>query len=125
MIISKEFEFDAAHYLTHVNEKHPCSKMHGHTWRVVVELKGHIEPNGFVLDFRELSAIVKPLIEQLDHSTLNEHDGLSNPTSEHLAAWFWLRLASKLDRLNAIDIWESPRSKCRLERALNNEIPDR
>lgn len=114
-IISKEFEFDAAHYLTHVNERHPCSNMHGHTWRVVVELKGEVKPNGFVMDFNELGLRVNRLIDRLDHKLLNEVDGLSNPTSERLAEWFWANLASLPD-LHAIEIWESPRSKCRVER---------
>jgi 6-pyruvoyl-tetrahydropterin synthase len=36
-----------------------------------------------VMDFGDLKAIVKPLIDRLDHSHLNEH--LPNPTAENIA----------------------------------------
>ena len=32
---------------------------------------------------------MKPLLEKLDHSYLNTIDGLTNPTIENMAAWFW------------------------------------
>jgi 6-pyruvoyltetrahydropterin/6-carboxytetrahydropterin synthase len=88
--------------------------MHGHTWKIVVELKGEVDPKtGFVMDFRELSEEVKPILEVLDHHTLN--DVLENPTSENLAYYLFGHLRARLPKLNAIEVYESERSRCRVE----------
>jgi 6-pyruvoyltetrahydropterin/6-carboxytetrahydropterin synthase len=111
--ISKEFEFCAAHHLTALPEGHPCSRVHGHTWKVVVEVHGKVLEDGFVMDFRDLSKVVAPLISQLDHGDLNET--IPNPTSEALCAWFLVEISRSIRNIKAIEIWESPRSKCRME----------
>ena len=49
---------------------------------------------GWVRDFADLSAAMRPLLDRLDHYYLNEIDGLENPTSEVLARWIWVRTAA-------------------------------
>ena len=44
MIIIKEFDFDAAHYLPAYNGK--CEHLHGHTYKLVVG-RGHSRPRGY------------------------------------------------------------------------------
>jgi len=62
--ITREFWFSAAHRV----EGHPkCGRLHGHNYRVVIALAGHLDPNGMVLDFGELDSIAKPLIDEMDH----------------------------------------------------------
>ncbi|MCB0565184.1 MAG: 6-carboxytetrahydropterin synthase, partial [Phaeodactylibacter sp.] len=52
MTIFKEFTFDAAHYLPNVPEDHKCRRMHGHTYRVRLYIKGPLDPKlGWVMDF--------------------------------------------------------------------------
>lgn len=111
--ISKEFEFCAAHFLPSVPDGHPCKNVHGHTWKVLVEVRGKVKPNGFVMDFRELSEIVKPFVAMLDHSELNLT--IPNPTSESICAWFLMNLHDKIPGLKAIEVRESDKSKCRME----------
>ncbi|MCB9637057.1 MAG: 6-carboxytetrahydropterin synthase, partial [Sandaracinus sp.] len=43
---------------------------------------------------------------------LNEIPGLENPTSEHLAAWIWTRLAPWLPALDRIEVRETATSGC-------------
>lgn len=91
--ICKEFTFEAAHRLPFVPEGHKCGRLHGHSYRVEVHLRGPVdEQTGFVLDYADLSGLVKPLIARLDHYYLNEIEGLENPTSEVLAQWIWEEL---------------------------------
>jgi len=45
--------------------------------------------SGWILDFGEIKQVFKPVYEQLDHRYLNDIEGLSNPTSEHVARWIW------------------------------------
>lgn len=41
MIVLKEFEFDAAHYLPEYNGK--CERLHGHTYKLVVKVPKRIQ----------------------------------------------------------------------------------
>ena len=104
--ISKVFDFDAAHWLPNVPEGHKCKRMHGHTYRVEVRVKGQLDHRGFVADYAELAEWMAPVIEALDHRTLNEVRGLDNPTTEVLVWWIWDQLRG-LDGLCAVRVYES------------------
>jgi 6-pyruvoyltetrahydropterin/6-carboxytetrahydropterin synthase len=88
MKIGQAFTFEAAHRLPHMPPTHRCHRMHGHSYRVELTLEGEVDPaTGFVVDFFEIEAVFKPLLDQLDHHTLNDVPGLENPTAENIAAW--------------------------------------
>jgi len=112
--ISKTFGFEAAHYLPNVPEGHKCKRMHGHSFRFAVYLKGEIDSHtGWLMDFSELKSIVKPIIdEHLDHFVLNEVPGLENPTSENIAIWLWNQIKPKLPLLDKITLYETCTSSC-------------
>ncbi|MCF7849639.1 MAG: 6-carboxytetrahydropterin synthase QueD [Kiritimatiellales bacterium] len=113
MRIYKEFKFDAAHRLTRVDEGHKCGNLHGHTFVMEVHLEGEVDPSrGWILDFNVLSEAVDPIIDELDHSVLNEIEGLQNPTSEIMAVWFWNKLKPRLPQLSQIVVKENPGSGC-------------
>jgi 6-pyruvoyltetrahydropterin/6-carboxytetrahydropterin synthase len=96
MEIFKEFAFEAAHYLPLVPSGHKCGRLHGHSYRATVHVKGDVGPMGWVVDFAEVTVAFAPLADQLDHRYLNEVEGLSNPTSENVARWIFDRLAESL-----------------------------
>jgi 6-pyruvoyltetrahydropterin/6-carboxytetrahydropterin synthase len=97
MDIFREFTFEAAHRLPHVPEGHKCSRLHGHSYRVEVHVRGDVDPvSGMIMDFADVKAAFKPLDDKLDHRYLNEVDGLENPTSENLARWVWKQLEGSL-----------------------------
>ncbi|HEX6779115.1 MAG TPA: 6-carboxytetrahydropterin synthase QueD, partial [Ktedonobacterales bacterium] len=90
MEIFKEFTFEAAHRLPNVPPGHKCARLHGHSFRVEVHVRGPVDPEtGWVMDFGDIKETFQPYYDQLDHNYLNEIAGLSNPTSEHLARWIW------------------------------------
>ncbi|MBT9170267.1 MAG: 6-carboxy-5,6,7,8-tetrahydropterin synthase [Actinobacteria bacterium] len=93
MTIGKTFHFDAAHSLPW--HKGACSNLHGHTWKVTVEVTGEVSSaNGIVMDYSDLKSLVEPLLAQLDHSNLNEL--MPNPTCENLTSCLIRRLWSSL-----------------------------
>lgn len=93
MDVFREFTFEAAHRLLYVPEGHKCGRLHGHSYRVEVHVRGGIDPaSGMVIDFADIKAAFRPLEDALDHHYLNEVDGLDNPTSENLARWIWKQL---------------------------------
>jgi len=112
MKLFKEFTFEAAHKLPLVPKDHKCFQLHGHSFKVRVFVEGAVNELGWVLDFADLNATCNPLIKILDHSYLNEIDGLENPTSENIAMWLWDRLIIELPQLSAIEIMETCSSGC-------------
>lgn len=93
--ISKTFDFDAAHRLDRLPEEHKCHRLHGHTYRVEIRLRG--EPGGrlgMLIDYAEIAAAWAPIDAALDHRYLNDIPGLEVPTTEVLAAWIFDQLKS-------------------------------
>ncbi len=112
MEIFREFTFEAAHRHPNVPAGHKCARLHGHSYRVEIHLRGDVDPvAGWVTDFGDVKTAFGPLHEQLDHNYLNEVPGLENPTSEVLAQWIWQRLAGQLP-LSAVVIRETCTSGC-------------
>ena len=108
MEIFKEFRFEAAHRLPNVPEGHKCARLHGHSFRVEVHVRGEVDEKlGWVRDFSDIKKAFEPLHEQLDHRYLNEIPGLENPTSEVLAQWIWQKLEPALSGLSLIVVRET------------------
>lgn len=108
MKLRKMFRFEASHILP----KHPgkCSRLHGHSWVLHVETEGQRNTDtGFVMDYADMSAAVKPLVERLDHRHLgawrdsylpyDDYSSVSGlpldfyPTCENLLFWIGEQLA--------------------------------
>ena len=94
--IGKVYRFEAAHRLPFVPDTHKCSRVHGHNYRVILEIAGGIASNGFCngLDFFDLDATMRTILEKVDHRFLNDVLGLENPTAELIAVWFRRELAA-------------------------------
>jgi 6-pyruvoyltetrahydropterin/6-carboxytetrahydropterin synthase len=113
MEIFKEFTFEAAHRLPNVPAGHKCARLHGHSFKVTIRVRGEVDPaTGWVMDFADIKAAFQPLYDRLDHYYLNEIEGLENPTSEVLARWIWDRLQPDLPGLSQIDVHETCTSGC-------------
>jgi 6-pyruvoyltetrahydropterin/6-carboxytetrahydropterin synthase len=113
MEIFREFRFEAAHLLPYVHEGHKCRRIHGHSFRVELHARGpQREPQGWVMDFADLTAAWQPLSTALDYQYLNEVPGLENPTSENLARWIWYNLKPSLPELCRVVIRETCAAGC-------------
>jgi 6-pyruvoyltetrahydropterin/6-carboxytetrahydropterin synthase len=109
----KDFRFEAAHWLPNVPDGHKCRRVHGHSFRGEVAVRGEIDAaTGWLMDFADLKRAVDPIVHKLDHYLLNDIEGLDNPTSELLAVWIWRKLAPALPMLHRITIEETCTSRC-------------
>lgn len=110
VILSKTFEFDAAHKLP--NYKGPCANLHGHTYRLEVSIEGPVRKNGMVIDFGEVKKLVnEKILSVLDHSYLN--DKYPNPTAEVMVVDIFDTLNSSLPKdvkLIEVKLWETSTS---------------
>src|SRR5262245_47569115 len=102
--IFKEFTFEAAHHLAmNVSAGHPYAKLHGHSFKVEVFLRGKPESGKhWVCDFGEIERRINELRKELDHNYLNDVDGLEMPTLENISRWIWYRLDGVLPGLDRV-----------------------
>jgi 6-pyruvoyltetrahydropterin/6-carboxytetrahydropterin synthase len=68
MKIAKEFSWEMGHRLPEHFGK--CKNIHGHSYKMIVELEGDVDQNGMVLDYFDLKKIINPIVEELDHAFL-------------------------------------------------------
>ena len=112
--LKQHFQIESARFLPHLPETHPCSRMHGHSFKVILSLVGPLDAKlGWVLDYHEISLIMKPVLELLDHRTLNDVSGLENPTSEILAKWIFEKARLQIPILKSVTIMETATTECR------------
>ncbi len=105
-----ETHFAAAHQLKEAGGG--CERLHGHTWKVEVFLRGEkLTEEGILIDFREVKKIVKRWVDKLDHQYLNEILKDINPTTENIAKYLFERLKKDIDseriKLSKVKVWES------------------
>lgn len=112
MRICKSWTFDAAHRLDRLPAEHKCHHLHGHTYRVEVELVGSPHASGpkagMLIDYDDLDAIVAPVLALVDHKFLNDVPGLEVPTTELLAVWLLGKLSVPLTHMvDKVRVYES------------------
>src|SRR5262249_33834492 len=119
-----EFRFEASHQLRRDDWSDAendavfgnCARLHGHSYRLIVTLRGPIDPDtGMVTNFRQLKQWVRErVIERLDHEHLNEWGG-GLTTAENLLYWIADRLLGPppgawtppTDLLARLELWET------------------
>jgi len=108
-------QFAAAHRLENFYGK--CEALHGHNWKVEVFLVGdRLDEAGLLMDFGQVKAHTRELLEEIDHKYLNELPAFKdqNPSSENLARHLFERLSVTLNRdglkVQRVSVWESDTS---------------
>lgn len=137
--IAKEFLFDACHMLDGHNKK--CHNLHGHTYRLLVEISGELITSGssadMVMDYADLKAIVKQhIVDPLDHAYLYNQNNANEcriadllkqmdrkifafpcrTTAEGMSQYIFDCLAQYLP-VSMIKLWETPTSYCEYRRS--------
>jgi 6-pyruvoyltetrahydropterin/6-carboxytetrahydropterin synthase len=113
MDVFRVFQVEAAHRLPNVPDGHKCARMHGHSFRIEVHIRGPVgRESGWVMDFADLRKAFQPIFDRLDHHCLNDIEGLENPTSENLARWIWDRLSPSLTDLCKVVVQETCNAGC-------------
>ena len=106
-------QFEAAHRL--VGDFGPATRMHGHTYRLDVIVRGErLHADGTLLDIGVLRPAVDALAASFHYRDLAEVGGMAgrNTTVEAVADYCWEQLASPLRGKGLtslrVRVWESP-----------------
>ena len=136
-ILKSEHSFDSAHFLSEYDGK--CSNIHGHRWKVEVEVQsenltkgGQLE--GMVIDFGDLKRDVKSMADSYDHAlivqigsmrneTLNciNQDGFKvilvdfRTTAENFAKCFFKQMKDKGYNVKRTTVYETPNNSASYE----------
>jgi len=107
-----ESKFAAAHQLRGYQGK--CERLHGHNWRVTIAVTAErLDEVGLAVDFHVLKKSLREVLDQLEHTFLNEIFPFTqiNPSSENLAKWIYDTMAKKTNDDNievaSVTVWES------------------
>jgi 6-pyruvoyltetrahydropterin/6-carboxytetrahydropterin synthase len=109
--ITKEFHFSASHRLSSLPDDHPCARLHGHNYVVVVELAAaELDAHGFVRDYRDLSVLKSYIDDTFDHRHLNDVLGHDAATAETLARHFYEWCRERFAETQAVRVSETPKT---------------
>lgn len=128
--LKSEHGFDSAHFLANYEGK--CRNIHGHRWRVVIEVKSLTlqtdkQLDGMVVDFSQLKESIKKEVDFFDHALIIEKNSLKNatfealkeegfriieldfrPTAEGFSKYFYDRMAERGYQVKSATVFETP-----------------
>ncbi|AIY90682.1 6-carboxytetrahydropterin synthase QueD [Geoglobus acetivorans] len=102
MRIGVSERFSAAHSIPG-HER--CGRLHGHNFRVEVEIEGDVRENGMVMDFYDLKKHLREVLSEFDHRILNEI--IDIPTSENICTEIFRKLKNKGLNVVRVRVYES------------------
>ena len=110
--ISVDYTFAAGHALREYKGK--CENVHGHNYKVRVTVAGDkLNSAGLLIDFVELKAEIKRLVERLDHRFLNDTPPFDqlNPSAENIAKYICDQIEPQTRnvglRVQGVTVWET------------------
>lgn len=139
LTVSKQCTFDAAHVLT--NHGGQCKNLHGHTYRVIVEVAEGAEDHDMVIDFKDLKQVIRDVIlERFDHAFIFDEASVSEceiaaviakhgmrsvglpfrSTAENLAHYFFKELSARVN-VASVKVYETPESCAEYRRDFSKE----
>ena len=132
--VARKFTFSIAHILDNHDGK--CKNLHGHNYKLLVEISGDLIKNGakegMVIDFADLKTIVKrEILDQLDHSFIYNQNSINETkiaklleelnsktfaldgrtTAENIAKIIYQKLKSYFN-ISKVKLWETDSSYC-------------
>jgi 6-pyruvoyltetrahydropterin/6-carboxytetrahydropterin synthase len=112
-IVHARTELVARHALTSYNGVAEAS--HTHRWTIAIRVGAdHLSPEGMAVDFEALRSILNSRLQELDHSDLNKHHEIGNPTpsaerfAEVIAGWLEPEIEQMGATLLSVSVWEGP-----------------
>jgi 6-pyruvoyltetrahydropterin/6-carboxytetrahydropterin synthase len=110
--LAKIFWFESAHTLEREVDTEPSRRIHGHSYRAEVTIRGMPDPKtGMIVDLGFFDRTLAEAQAALDHRYLDDIDDLGPPTMENLSAWIWRRMAPVTSGLVKVTIYRDSKSE--------------
>lgn len=104
--LTKQFRFESAHTLNRAVETESSRRIHGHSYRAEVTVRGTPKPEtGMIIDLTLFENILNETRHELDHRFLDEINDLGPATLENLSAWIWKRLEHSISGLVQVSVF--------------------
>ena len=104
--------FSSAHLLSQIGGK--CEELHGHNFKVEVTVAAaNLNKSGLLIDFRVVKQWLSEILDQMDHTHLNELSCFSgiNPSAENIANYIHMEMNLKAEHAEVkvirVKVWES------------------
>lgn len=108
MTVFIEDSFDSAHWLPNVPDGHKCKALHGHTYKIRIEVTGSVGKNtGWVVDYAVVKTAWMLIKEEIDHKCLNDIPGLENSTCERVAELIFDRMFNAVRGVSGVELRET------------------
>ncbi|GMQ55738.1 6-carboxytetrahydropterin synthase QueD [Vallitalea sediminicola] len=138
-ILKTEHSFDSAHFLANYEGK--CSNIHGHRWKVEIEIQSEIlkiggQLDGMIIDFGDFKKDVKEMVDFFDHALIIQketmrkqtlecllEDGFSiiqvdfRPTAENFAKFMFNKMEDKGYNVKRAVVYETPTNSAIYEKS--------
>lgn len=104
--LSKQFRFEAAHTLERVVDTESSRRIHGHSYRSEVVVRGPADPRtGMLIDLGLFERALAGARDALDHRFLDDISDLGPATMDNLASWIWRKVEHDCDGLTRVVIY--------------------
>jgi 6-pyruvoyltetrahydropterin/6-carboxytetrahydropterin synthase len=113
-----ETSFSAGHSLWGYLGK--CENCHGHNYKVRLTVTGEaLNEIGLLCDFKDVKALMKEVLGQLDHQFLNNLEPFreANPSAENIARYLYLEIGPLVSqsseyraKVSRVKVWETERN---------------
>lgn len=113
MTLSQTFSFEAGHRLV---DRPICreegERIHGHSYFVEITISGEPE-RGMIMDSSLLKDLGGRVLEHLDHSFLNDIEGIGEPTIESIGRYIFERASERIsDKVCSVRVWRPSVGDC-------------
>ncbi|GAB0118464.1 6-pyruvoyl trahydropterin synthase family protein [Acidisoma sp. 7E03] len=103
--LTKQFRFDAAHTLERCIDAEPSRRIHGHSYRATVTVRGMPDAaSGMIIDLGLFDRLLAEVRDGLDHRFLDEVPDLGPATLENLSLWIWRKLDGRCQGLSRVAV---------------------
>lgn len=95
--------FCSGHFITYQGDT--CERLHGHNYRVAIEVEDALDENHYVFDFVLLKNLAREVVEELDHRMLLPTKHVSIAIEDQGENWLAVHGSKR---------WSFPKDDCRL-----------
>jgi 6-pyruvoyltetrahydropterin/6-carboxytetrahydropterin synthase len=104
--LCKQFRFEAAHTLDRVIDAEGSRRIHGHSYRAEVVIRGEADlKTGMVVDLGLFERVLETARLGLDHHFLDDVPGLGPATLENLSRWIWRKVSGPCGPLARVTVY--------------------